>query len=107
MPEDRPLRHVNRPLTEEERQQAVNIRAGAQRDFPPQTIPETRTPPGIPSRIRQAREQRGLTRYELAKFANVPSTVVRGLEEGEDVPLSQLNALVSALGLTIELVEQT
>jgi hypothetical protein len=41
------------------------------------------------------------------KIAKVPSTVVRAIEEGDDVPLSQFRAVVAALGLTIELVEQS
>lgn len=106
MAEKRSLKHVNRPLTEEQRQQAATIREGAEHDFPPKDVEEKPTPPGIPSRIQEARKQRGMTRYELGQIANVPSTVVRAIEQGDDVPLSQFNALVAALGLTIELVEQ-
>jgi hypothetical protein len=36
----------------------------------------------------------------------VASTVVRAIEQGDDVPLSQLRAVAAALGLSIELVEQ-
>ena len=65
MTKDQPLEHINRPLTEEERRQATTIREGAQHDFPPQAVRETPTPSGIPSRIMEARKQRGMTRYEL------------------------------------------
>ena len=47
-----------------------------------------------------------MTRYELGQAADVPSTVVRAIEQGDDVPLSQFRAVVAALGLALELVEQ-
>ena len=47
-----------------------------------------------------------MTRYELGQTAKVPSTVVRAIEQGDDVPLSQFRAVVAALGLNIEWVEQ-
>jgi len=100
------LKHINRPLTEDERRLAQTIREGAQQDFPPRPVAEKAPPPGIPSRIQGARKRRGMTRYELGQTAKVPSTVVRAIEEGDDVPLSQFRAVVAALGLNIELVEQ-
>jgi ribosome-binding protein aMBF1 (putative translation factor) len=101
------LEHVDRPLTPEERRLAAEIRAGAQKDFPPLATAPRLVPPGIPRRIHEARKRHALTRYRLAQIANVPSTVVRGIEEGEDVPVSQLNAVATVLGLTLELVERT
>jgi len=100
------LEHIHRPLTEEERRQAVTVREGAERDFPPKPGAEKASPPGIPSRIEAARKRRGMTRYELAQTAKVPSITVRAIEKGEDVPLSQFHAVAAALGLSIELVEQ-
>jgi ribosome-binding protein aMBF1 (putative translation factor) len=100
------LKHINRRLSVEEQEQAEKIRAGARKDFPPKAVPPIPSPPGIPSRIQSARLQRGMTRYALGKTANVPSTVVRAIEQGDDVPLSQFRAVVAALGLAIELVEQ-
>ncbi|MFV1965383.1 MAG: hypothetical protein ACC628_08165 [Pirellulaceae bacterium] len=47
-----------------------------------------------------------MTRYEVGPNADVPSTVVRAIEQGDDIPLSQLHAVAAALGLTIKLVEQ-
>ena len=47
-----------------------------------------------------------MTRYEVGQIADVPSTVVRAIEQGNDVPLSQFHAVAAALGLAIELVEQ-
>lgn len=101
------LRHINRPLTDEERREAETVRDGSQQDFPPKPVHRNPPPPGIPSQILAAREQRGMTRYELGKIANVPSTVVRAIEQGDDVPLSQFHAVVTSLGLCIELVEQS
>ena len=100
------LQHINRPLTEEERRLASDIREGAKKDFPPKAVTEKTIPPGIPQRIHDARKRRGMTRYEVGQNADVPSTVVRAIEQGDDIPLSQFHAVATALGLTIELVEQ-
>ena len=56
------LEHINRRLSDEERQRAVTIREGAQKDFPPKAVARKDSPPGIPSRIQTARRQRGMTR---------------------------------------------
>lgn len=101
------FKHINRPLTDDERKQAAKIRDGAQQDFPPKAMTERPLPPGIPRQIHDTRKQRGMTRYELGQTANVPSTVVRAIEQGDDVPMSQFHAVVAALGLTIELVDQS
>ena len=106
MSDEKELKHVNRPMTESERQQAARIREAAMQDFPPKPIQESPPPDGIPRRIHDARKQRGMTRYQLGKSAHVPSTVVRAIEQGEDVPMSQFHAVATALGLAIELVEQ-
>ena len=99
------LEHVNRPMTAEERRLAEQVRQAAERDFPPKPGAEANVPPGIPRRIRETRQRLGLTRYELGRSADVPATVIRSIEQGEDVPLSQFRAAVTALGLSIELVE--
>ena len=104
MPEH--LQHINRALTEDERRLAREIREGAEKDFPPKVAEPRPVPSGIPTRIRDARKKRGLTRYQVGQIADVPSTVVRAVEQGEDVPVSQLHAVADALGLAIELVEQ-
>lgn len=100
------LQHINRRLTDEERRLAEEIREGAIKDFPPKQVAEPMPAAGIPQRIQSARQARGHTRYELGRLSNVPSTVVRAIEQGDDVPLSQLQAVAEALGLTIEVVEQ-
>jgi ribosome-binding protein aMBF1 (putative translation factor) len=106
MPEEKHLTHITRPMTPEERAQAATIRERVMQEFPPKESQENPAPPGIPSRIQNARVQKRITRYELGQLANVPSTVVRAIEQGEDVPMSQFHAVAAALGLVIELVEQ-
>jgi len=99
------LKHINRPMTEEERRLAEHVRQGAERDFPPKPGTDLSIPPGIPQRIYDARQRRGVTRYEVGQTAGVPATIVRSIEQGKDVPLSQFHAVAAALGLAIELVE--
>jgi DNA-binding XRE family transcriptional regulator len=102
------LKHVNRRLTEDERQRHAQIRKVAETDFPPK--PETKrapSPSGIPARIRQARVARGLTWYALAQAAGLAnSRTIRDIEAGRDVQLSDLQSVAAALGLQLELVEQ-
>ncbi len=64
------MQQANRPLSDEERQQAAAIRAGGQEDFPPKTAQQNPSPPGIPGCIHTARKQRGMTRYELGLIAS-------------------------------------
>ena len=101
------LKHVNRRLTDEERARDARIREAAMRDFPPKAgAGRKSSPPGIPSRIRQARESQGLTWYALAQRASIPNqATIRDIEQGKDVKLSNLQAVAAALGLELELVE--
>ena len=105
---DEAPKHLNRKLTDEERQRHAQIRSAAERDFPPKPGSGPKpSPPGIPSQIRQAREARGLTWYALAKLAGIAaSTTVRDIEEGKDVKLSDLQSIAAALDLHLELVER-
>jgi DNA-binding XRE family transcriptional regulator len=105
---ERPLKHVNRRLTEEERARHAQIRAAAIQDIPPKAGTGQRpSPPGIPARLRQAREAQGLTWYALAKAAGIPNqATIRDIEQGKDVKLSNLQAVAAVLGLKLELVEQ-
>jgi len=102
------LRHVNRPLTDAERARHAQIIAAALKDIPPKSGARRKAAPaGIPTRIRQAREARGLTWYALAKKAGIPNqATIRDIEQGKDVKFSNLQAVAAALGLTLELVEQ-
>ncbi len=102
------LKHVNRRLTDEERTRHEQIIAAAREDIPHKAGAGRKpSPPGIPTKIRQAREARGLTWYALAKAANIPNqATIRDIEQGKDVKFSNLEAVAAALGLTLELVEQ-
>ena len=102
------LKHVNRRLTAEDRARHAEIIAAALKDIPPKRGAGRKpSPPGIPARIRQAREARGWTWYALAKAANIPNqATIRDIEQGKDVKFSNLQAVATALGLTLELVEK-
>ena len=102
------MKHVNRGLTREERARHAQIREAAMADIPPKRGAGRKPPPpGIPERIRQAREARGLTWYALAKLAGIPNqATIRDIEQGKDVKVSSLNAVAAALGLRLELSEE-
>ena len=102
------LKHVDRRLTEEERARHAKIREAAVLDIPPKPgVGQAPSPPGIPAKIRQAREARGLTWYALAKAAGIPNqATIRDIEQGKDVKFSNLQAVADALGLELELVEK-
>ncbi len=103
------LKHVNRRLTDEERQRHARIRDAVMKDIPSRAGSGRKaSPPGIPTEIRAAREARGLTWYALAKLARIPNqATIRDIEQGRDVKLSSLEAVAEALGLRLELVEET
>lgn len=103
----RKLQHVNRRLSKTERARHARIRKAAVDDFPPKaaTCPKA-SPPGIPARVRQAREARRLTWYALAKMSGIPNqATIRDIESGKDVKLSNLQAVARTLGLRLELVD--
>src|SRR5689334_19338970 len=102
---NRKLQHVNRPLTETERVRHGQIQEAAMRDFPPKSGTRRKAaPPGIPARVREAREALGLTWYALAKLSGIPNqATIRDIERGKDVKLSNLQAVARALGLKLEL----
>ncbi len=83
------------------------IRAGAQRDFPPDPNRPMPATAGIGAKVRAAREARNLTWYSLATLANIPdAAIIRDIEYGRDAQLSHLEAIAAALNLSLELVEQ-
>jgi DNA-binding XRE family transcriptional regulator len=99
-------KHDNRRLTGEERARHARIREAAMKEFPPRSR-RIASPSGIPSQIRLARESRGLTWYALAKLAGIPNQgTLRDIEQGKDTKLSNLQAVATALGLKLELVEE-
>ncbi|WP_425617113.1 helix-turn-helix domain-containing protein [Anatilimnocola sp. NA78] len=97
----------NEKKTPEERQRLSEIRAAAKQEFPP-AVPSHLSPvtTGIPAQLRQAREEKGLTWYAVAKLANIPNPVtIRDIECGRDAKLSNIEAVALALGLRLELVD--
>lgn len=105
---EKQLQRVEPRLTDEERARHAEIRAAEIQDIPPKPDSEQiPSPPGIPSRIRQARQAQGLTWYALAKLAGIANqAIIRDIEQGKDVKLSDLECVAIALGLKLELVEQ-
>lgn len=102
------LTHVSRRLTDEERSRHSTIREAAMRDFPPkEEARQLPSPPGIPTRIREARELRQLTWHALAELSGISDqATIRDIERGKDVKLSDLQRVAGALGLRLELIEQ-
>ncbi len=105
---EKKFKRIVRPATAEERERHAAIREAIAQEFPPaQGGGRPEAPPGIPVRIRQAREARGLTWYALAKLAGIPNAnTVRDIEYGRDAQLSTVEAVAHALGLRLELKEE-
>lgn len=93
------LKHMIRELTDKETSRHAQTREAAMKDFPPKRSAGRKpSPPGIPTRIRQAREAQGLTWYALAQRAAIPNQgTIRDIEQGKDVKLSNLQAVAAAL----------
>lgn len=100
--------HAPGPANDEQRQRLQEIREKAKQEFPPRDPPRLQpAAAGIGARIRSAREAQGLTWYSLAEKAGISSAnVVRDIEYGREVTLTNIEAVVAALGLKLELVEQ-
>jgi ribosome-binding protein aMBF1 (putative translation factor) len=105
---EKKFKRIERPATAEERARHAAIRQAAMQEFPPAEGSGRRdSPPGIPARIRQAREARGLTWYALAKLAGIPNAnTVRDIEYGRDAQLSTVQAVAQALGLRLDVIEE-
>src|SRR5262245_34190750 len=98
------LQSVAQQLTPAQRRRHAQIRAAAEKDFPPKLIHPRPAAPGIGAAIRAAREAKGLTWYALAQRAGVPNQgTIRDIEQGKDVKVSNLRAVAQALGLELEL----
>jgi ribosome-binding protein aMBF1 (putative translation factor) len=97
------------PTNEAERQDLETIRNKVMEEFPPRDPPRLRpVVDGVGAQIRLAREAQGLTWHTLAEKAGVSnSSIVRDIEYGREVTLANIEAVVAALGLKLELVEQT
>jgi ribosome-binding protein aMBF1 (putative translation factor) len=97
------------PASDEERQRLEEIRKKAMEEFPPRHLPRLQpVTSGIGAQIRSARVAQGFTWYSLAEKAGLPSAnVVRDIEYGREVTLTHIEAVAAALGLRLELVEQS
>ncbi len=105
---EKKFERIVRPATTKERERHREIRQKIMQEFPPaESAGRQESPPGLPAQIRQAREDKGLTWYALAKLAGIPnSNTVRDIEYGRDAQLSNVQAVARALGLRLELVEE-
>jgi DNA-binding phage protein len=105
---EKKFKRIVRPATAEERERHAAVREAVMQEFPPAEGGGRReSPAGIPARIRQAREARGLTWYALAKLAGIPNAnTVRDIEYGRDAQLSTVQAVAHALGLRLDLIEE-
>lgn len=94
------------PTSDAERAHWNAIRAKVKEEFPPAETPRLQPASGgIGAQIKLAREAQGLTWYSLAEKAGIPSAnVVRDIEFGREVTLTNIEAVVAALGLKLELV---
>lgn len=83
------------------------IRQKVQEEFPPARSPKLKpAQDGIGAEVRRARKERGLSWSEVAQRAELAkSSIVRDIEYGLDVQLSQLEAVARTLGLKLELVD--
>ena len=95
---------IYKPLTDEQRKANREVREAAYREFPPKPKDPTPAPPGIASKVKDAREERGLNWGALAQLAGVEDDDIRAIEFGRDVPLSKLQAVAQALELRVDLV---
>ena len=95
-------------LSQAEAERLNEIRRRAMDDFRPAADRPRPAASGIGAQIRAAREAKGLTWYAVAKLAGIPNpSTIRDMEYGRDAKLSNIEAVAGALGLTLELVEQT
>ncbi|MDZ4657135.1 MAG: helix-turn-helix transcriptional regulator [Bythopirellula sp.] len=97
------------PVSDEERQRLQEMRDKVMEEFPPRDPPRLQpASSGIGAQIRLAREARGLSWNSLAEKAGLSnSSIVRDIEYDREVTLANIEAVVAALGLKLELVEQT
>jgi hypothetical protein len=95
-------------ISKQEAERLNDIRRKAVQDYPPDPDRPQPATTGIGAQIRAAREAQGLTWYAVAKLAGIPNpATIRDLEYGRDARLSNIQAVATALGLKLELVEQT
>ena len=94
-------------VSQQEAARLNDIRRKAMQDFPPDANRRRPAESGVGAQIRTAREAKGLTWYAVAKLAGIPNpATIRDIEYGRDAKLSNIEAIGTALGLKLELVEQ-
>lgn len=97
---------IVREATEEERQRHAQVRRDIEAEFPPLRPPrEPSVRNRIAAAVRKARIAAGLSPEELAARAGVAdAAVVRDLEAGRDVPISAIESVTAAMGLSLQIV---
>jgi ribosome-binding protein aMBF1 (putative translation factor) len=95
------------PISDEERQRLQAIREKVKQEFPQREHPHLQpATSGVGFQIRLARETQGLTWNSLAEKAGVSgANVIRDIEYGREVTLANIEAVVAALGLKLEVVD--
>ena len=94
-------------ISKQEAERLNDIRRKAMAEFPPDPNRPRPATTGVGAQIRAAREAKGLTWYAVARQAGIPNpATIRDIEYGRDAKLSNIEAVATALGLILELVEQ-
>ena len=94
-------------ISKQEAERLNDIRRKAMAEFPPDPNRPRPATTGVGAQIRAAREAKGLTWYAVARQAGIPNpATIRDIEYGRDAKLSNIEAVATALGLKLELVEQ-
>ena len=97
------IKHVVRTarVSQEDAHRLDKIRRQAMEDFPP-----LESPPGIPTRIRVARQAQRMTWRAVANAARIPDpSTVRNIEQGRNTHVTDLEAVARVPGLRLELVD--
>ena len=95
-------------VSAEEADRLNDIRRKALEEFPPDPNRPRPAENGVGAQVRAAREAKGLSWYGLAELTGTTDAeTIRDIEYGRDVKLSHVEAVASALGLTLQLVEQS
>ena len=99
--------HSPGPIGDERRERLRDIREKAMKEFPPSVSPRLQpATSGIGAQIRGVREAQGLTWYSLAETAGIADAgIIRDIEYGREVTLSNIETVAAALGLKLELVK--
>ena len=94
-------------VSKQEAERLNDIRRKVIQEFPPDPNRPRPATTGVGAQIRAAREAKGLTWYAVARQAGIPNpATIRDIEYGRDAKLSKIEAVATALGLKLELVEQ-